>query len=81
MTLTDVDVGKAGKIEGINGDVTDPVGRRLADLGFLAHTNVEVLRRSPWGDPTVYRIRGYDICLRSDQAKRIDITAGSNVVS
>ena len=76
-----MEVGNSGVIKGLNGDVTGPVGRRLSDLGFLAHTNVEVLRRSPWGDPTVYRVRGYDICLRSDQAKRIDVMEDSNVVS
>ncbi len=81
MTLTDVDVGKIGKISGINGDQSDPVARRLSDLGFLSATDVEVMRRSPFGDPTVYRLRGYEICLRSDQANRVDVVRGEDVLS
>ena len=81
MTLTDVDVGKIGKIKGINGDQSDPVARRLSDLGFLSATDVEVMRRSPFGDPTVYRLRGYEICLRSDQASRVDVVRGEDVLS
>ncbi len=44
------------------------VGRRLADLGFTAGVAVEVVRRAPLRDPVVYRVRGYELCLRRAQA-------------
>ncbi|MHC4610368.1 MAG: FeoA family protein [Planctomycetota bacterium] len=47
------------------------VRRRLLDLGFCPGTAIEVVRRSPLGDPTCYRIRGSAVALRSQDAGRI----------
>ena len=38
---------------------------RLADLGFVAGTEVKVIRRAPLGDPIEIELRGYRLCLRS----------------
>lgn len=38
--------------------------RRLLDLGVIEGTKIEVLARSPSGDPTAYLIRGAVIALR-----------------
>jgi ferrous iron transport protein A len=50
----------------------------LAHLGFLPGTRVEVLRRAPAGDPTVYRIDGVEVGLRRDTASHIflNLTTG-----
>lgn len=56
-----------------NGD--DALVRRLCDLGFSPGTEVEVLRRAPLGDPVVYRIRDFEICLRDRQAASIRVQA------
>ena len=45
--------------------------RRLLDLGLIQGTKIEVLNKSPSGDPTSYFIRGVVIALRSDCAKKI----------
>lgn len=47
------------------------VRRRLLDLGMVPQTIVEVVRRSPIGDPTAYRVRGTTIGLRKEDAKQI----------
>lgn len=54
-------------------DGSRALARRLADLGFTPGTAVEVLRRAPLGDPVVYRVRNYDICLRDRQARSISV--------
>ena len=38
---------------------------RLADLGFVAGTEVKVIRRAPLGDPIEIEVRGYRLCLRA----------------
>lgn len=48
-----------------------PVRRRLLDLGLINDTVVEVLRKSPAGDPTAYQIRGAVIALRSEEASKL----------
>lgn len=45
--------------------------RRLMDLGFLEGTSIKIVRRSPIGDPTVYKVRGSFIALRKEEASQI----------
>jgi ferrous iron transport protein A len=52
-------------------DGSTVVGRRLADLGFLPRTQVRVLRSAPLGDPVVYELRGYRLCMRRAEAARV----------
>ena len=49
--------------------------RRMLDLGLINDTDVEVLGKSPSGDPTAYQIRGAVIALRSEEASRIFVEA------
>jgi ferrous iron transport protein A len=69
VSLASLRPGACGRIESV--DTSTPVGRRLADLGFLPETPVRVLRRAPLGDPTVYELRGYRLCMRRDEAARV----------
>ena len=55
-------------------DASAPAGRRLLDLGFLPQTPVRALRRAPLGDPVVYELRGYRICLRRSDAARVRVS-------
>ena len=45
--------------------------RRFYDLGIVPGTPVDVLRRSPVGDPTAFRIRGATLALRSAETDQI----------
>lgn len=51
------------------------MGRRLADLGFLPGTEVRVVRRAPLGDPTVFELRGFQLCLRRSEAALVRVSA------
>jgi ferrous iron transport protein A len=67
--LSAAKVGDTGVVERI--DLPEEVGNYLAHLGFLPGTHVEVLRRAPAGDPTVYRIDGVEVGLRNETARHI----------
>lgn len=54
-------------------DDSGPVGRRLLDLGLLPGTAIQALRRAPLGDPGVYELRGYRLCLRRSETDRIRV--------
>ncbi|SFR08685.1 FeoA family protein [Desulfoscipio geothermicus] len=47
------------------------IRRRLLDLGLVPGTRVEVVRRSPAGDPTAFNIRGAIIALRKEVAGQV----------
>ena len=67
--LSDAKVGNSGIVDSI--DLPTEVSDHLAHLGFLPGTRVEVLRRAPAGDPTVYRIDGIEVGLRRETASHI----------
>ncbi|MCG8587754.1 MAG: ferrous iron transport protein A [Proteobacteria bacterium] len=54
-------------------DASDPIARRLQDLGFVTDTRVRVVRRAPLGDPVEYEVRGTRLCLRRSEAARIPV--------
>jgi ferrous iron transport protein A len=69
LPLCELPLGYFGKVCELL--ATDNTRRRLLDLGLVANTLVEALRKSPSGDPTAYQIRGAVIALRADEASRI----------
>ena len=36
---------------------------------------VEVLRRAPLGDPTVFELHGYQLCLRRSESQRVRVSS------
>jgi Fe2+ transport system protein FeoA len=75
IALSDARVGTTGVIASV--DLPDEVSHHLAHLGFLPGTSVEVLRRAPAGDPTVYRIDGVEVGLRNETAEHIFLEVAS----
>jgi ferrous iron transport protein A len=55
----------------VSGD--SDVRRRLLEMGFCNGAAVEVVRRAPLGDPIEFRLRGYHLSLRDEQAQFIQI--------
>lgn len=65
--LTELSPGDQGRVVRVVAGVPS-IGRRLMDLGFSPGALVEVVRRAPLGDPVVYRVKDYEVCLRRAQA-------------
>jgi Fe2+ transport system protein FeoA len=51
-----------------------PTPARLADLGFVPGTPLEVVRVAPLGDPVEIELRGYRICLRREELLGVCVT-------
>ncbi len=69
IPLSKIPVGTLGMVSEIYSEGI--TRRRLLDLGFVPGTKIEVLRKSPIGDPTAYFIRGAVIALRDVDADKI----------
>lgn len=67
--LSEMPIGTTGTVVKIG--LTGLAKRRLMDLGFTPGTKIQVLRKSPAGDPTAYNLRGTTIALRKNEAKYI----------
>ncbi len=49
------------------------IGRRMADMGMVRGTTVEVIKVAPLGDPIEVKVKGYNLSLRKDEAARITV--------
>jgi ferrous iron transport protein A len=74
-TLADLPPGCLGCIAEIDASLSPAQAQRLRALGFRPGAVVERSRTAPLGDPTVYRVCDYDVCLRSAQARAIVLAA------
>ena len=72
-TLNKLGIGCRGCVIGVSGDAD--LRRRLLEMGFTSGAEVEVIRRAPLGDPIEFRLRGYHLSLRDDQARFVTIKA------
>lgn len=52
-------------------EVQGVMRRRLLDLGFVPENEVEVLQRSPLGDPIAFRVNNTTIALRKEESSLI----------
>jgi len=73
--LSTLKPGDRGVVRKVRGSGT--LRRRLLDMGILPGSPFEILKVAPLGDPMDIRIKGYQLTLRKDEAKEIDIEEAS----
>ena len=72
--LSDLRVGTTSRVVGLVKDTASgPIIRRLSNLGFVPGRVVTPLRRAPLGDPVVYRVADYELCLRRHEARMVQV--------
>lgn len=71
MTLDELQIGRKAVIVGVGGE--GALRCRLLDMGLIPKTSVEVRKVAPMGDPIEIRIRGYELTIRKEDAKEIEI--------
>lgn len=71
--LADLAPGRRAVITGAAPHTPDAVAKRLRQLGFREMADVDVIRRAPLGDPTIYRVQDTELCLRRREASLIEI--------
>ncbi|NNG41106.1 ferrous iron transport protein A [Flexivirga sp. ID2601S] len=74
-SLAGLRVGDEAVVTGFAAAAPAATTRRLHDLGFAPGAPVDVVRKAPLGDPVVFRVAGYEIALRREQAKLIRVDA------
>ena len=69
--LNQLGIGCRGMVVAVGGDAD--LRRRLLEMGFCNGAAVEMVRRAPLGDPIEFRLRGYCLSLRDEQARHVQI--------
>jgi Fe2+ transport system protein FeoA len=71
MTLDELEVGGKSRIVAVRGQ--GALRDRLLDMGLTPGTSVMVRKVAPMGDPMELMLRGYELTLRRNDAKNIEI--------
>lgn len=72
MTLTNLPVGKAGKVVSVTG--RGAVTRRLMEMGVIPGVDVRMIKSAPFGDPMEIKVRGYNLALRKNEADAVEVS-------
>ena len=72
MTLDQLKIGDTAVITAVGGE--GALRCRLLDMGLIPKTKVTLQKTAPLGDPIQIRVRGYELTLRLEDARNIEIT-------
>ncbi len=76
MTLDKLAIGSTAIIKSVGGE--GPLRLRLLDMGLIPRTAVTMRKIAPMGDPIEIMIRGYELTLRKEDAKNIELVGGED---
>lgn len=71
MRLSDLHTGERGIVVKHHSDKA--FRKRLLEMGFIPGEEISVVKNAPLLDPVEYRILGYDLTLRREEAKSIEV--------
>jgi ferrous iron transport protein A len=71
IVLAQLAPGERATVAGTVAEANPAIVNRLGQLGFRANARVDVIRRAPLGDPTIYRVHDTELCLRRREAQLI----------
>lgn len=76
MTIDDLKIGDSGTIVSVGGE--GALRLRFLDMGLIPGTRVRLQKIAPMGDPIQIQIRGYELTIRREDARKIEIK-GENI--
>ena len=79
MKLSDLKTGERGVIVKVLGH--GGFRKRVIEMGFIKGKEVEVLLNAPLQDPVKYKLMGYEVSLRHDEAELIEVISEAEAES
>ena len=71
MKLSELKTGEHGVIVKVQGH--GGFRKRIIEMGFIKGQDVEVLQNAPLQDPVIYKLMGYEVSLRRQEAEMIEV--------
>ena len=69
MTLKELEVGKSAVICSVGGK--GALRQHFLDMGLIPGTKVTLQKIAPMGDPIQIQVRGYELTIRREDARKI----------
>ena len=70
-TLRDAKIGDTVKVVKLHGE--GAVKRRIMDMGITRGVEIYIRKVAPLGDPVEVTVRGYELSLRKEDAKMVEV--------
>ena len=70
--LSDLKIGQRARVLGLHMDKPE-LRRHLLDMGITKGTEILIKKVAPMGDPVDIELRGYELCIRKNEMKNIDV--------
>ena len=70
-TIDDLTIGESGVISQVGGE--GALRLRFLDIGLIPGTTVTLRKIAPMGDPIQIQVRGYELTIRREDARKIDL--------
>ena len=67
--LSELEPGEKGTIVKVQG--SGALRRRLLDMGLIRGAEIEMVRKSPLGDPLEFLVKGYNLSLRKRECENV----------
>ena len=71
VVLAQLAPGRRATVVGTVAAANPAVANQLGQFSFRPAAYVDVIRRAPLGDPTIYRVQDTELCLRRREARLI----------
>ena len=71
MTLKELQIGKSAIVEAVGG--AGALRQHFLDMGLIPGAEVTLVKLAPMGDPIEIHLRGYELTLRIEDAKKIQV--------
>ncbi len=74
--LSEMKIGEVAAVSYVGGE--GKIRRRLLDMGITPGTGIYLRKMAPFGDPIEITIRNYELTLRKEEAKYIELEVNEN---
>ena len=71
MILSELKRGESARIVSVGG--SGSLRQHFLDMGLIPGKTIKFMKAAPMGDPIEYRIRGYELTLRLEDAAKIEV--------
>ena len=75
MTLRELPIGKTATIKSVGGE--GALRQHFLDMGLIPGTKVTLQKIAPMGDPIQIQVRGYELTIRREDARKIALKEGT----
>lgn len=72
MKLSNLRINKKAKVVSIN-ILNQSVKRHILEMGLVRGTIIRVCKIAPMGDPISIELRGYELAIRKEEARFIEV--------